>query len=136
MKNTIKILIPLLIISTNLMSQKFDVPDGFDYDSDYMSYFKTVKTKKEAVSECRDVFEFYDLNSLDLIVSHDSRIIIFKSIDSKKKNHMIVLYAIHFDGMYDLSLNEIKNEDKVLFSFEDYDGKEYLLKYFKQEDLK
>ena len=136
MKNKFTLLMLLLTISTNLMSQKFDVPNGFDYDSEYMSYFKTVKTKKEAVTECLDVFEFYGLNSLDLIVSHESRIIIFKSIDSKKKNHMIVLYAIHFDGMYDISLNEIKNEDKVLFSFEDYDGKKYLLKYFKQEELK
>ena len=132
MKNTITILMLLLTISTNLMSQKFDVPNGFDYDSDYKGYFKTVKTKKEAVSDCLDVFEFYGLNSLDLIVSHESRIIVFKSIDSKKKNHMIVLYAIHFDGMYDISLNEIKNQDKVMFSFEDYDGQTYLLKYFKQ----
>ena len=130
MKNVI--LIMVLMFSTNLMSQKFNVPDGFDYDSEYKGYFKTVKTKKEAVSECLDVFEFYGLNSLDLIVSHESRIIVFKSIDSKKKNHMIVLYAIHFDGMYDISLNEIKNQDKVMFSFEDYDGQTYLLKYFKQ----
>jgi hypothetical protein len=130
MKNVI--LIVLIMFSTNLMSQKFDVPDGFDYNSEYKSYFKAVKTKKEAVSECLDVFEFYGLNGLDLIVSNESRIIVFKSIDSKKKNHMIVLYAIHFDGMYDISLNEIKNKDKVMFSFEDYDGKRYLLKYFKQ----
>tara|TARA_R100000541_G_scaffold58887_1_gene70963 strand:- start:597 stop:989 length:393 start_codon:yes stop_codon:yes gene_type:complete len=130
MKNVI--LIVLIMFSTNLMSQKFDVPDGFDYNSEYKSYFKAVKTKKEAVSECLDVFEFYGLNSLDLIVSNESRIIVFKSIDSKKKNHMIVLYAIHFDGMYDISLNEIKNQDRVMFSFEDYDGKRYLLKYFKQ----
>lgn len=122
----------VLIFSTNVMSQKFDVPDGFDYNSEYNGYFKTVKTKNEAVSECLDVFEFYGLNSLDLIVSNESRIIVFKSIDSKKKNHMIILYAIHFDDMYDISLNEIKNKDRVMFSFEDYDGQTYLLKYFKQ----
>ena len=42
MKNTIKILIPLLIINTNLMSQKLDVPDGFKYTKvgDYLKVSK------------------------------------------------------------------------------------------------
>ena len=128
MKNTIKILIPLLIISTNLMSQKFDVPDVFEYTK-IDDYLRVSKSKKDAIAVCMNVYNFYNLNTLDLQVDNESVVPVFTSFDSKKKNHVIVLFVMTYNNMYDVVLREIKDKDFYFFTHKDYDKYTYDLWY-------
>lgn len=128
MKNTIKILIPLLIISTNLMSQKLDVPDGFKYTK-VGDYLKVSKSKEEAIAVCMNVYNFYNLNTLDLQVNNESVVPVFTSFDSKKKNHVVVLFVMNYNNMYDVVLREIKDKDFYFFTYKDYDKYTYDLWY-------
>lgn len=130
MKNTIKILIPLLIISTNLMSQKFDVPDVFEYTK-IDDYLRVSKSKKDAIAVCMNVYNFYNLNTLDLQVDNESVVPVFTSFDSKKKNHVIVLFVMTYNNMYYVVLREIKDKDFYFFTYKDYDGYSYDLMYRK-----
>mgnify|MGYP003639073809 FL=1 len=125
------ILIVLIMFSTNLMSQKFDVPDGFMY-TEVGDYIKQSKNKDKAIEVCIDVYNFYKLNTLDLYVDNESVVPVFTSFDSKKKNYVIVLFVIEYNRMYDVVLREIKDKDFYFFTYTDHDGYEYNLTYRKQ----
>tara|TARA_R100001510_G_scaffold43854_1_gene40339 strand:- start:257 stop:646 length:390 start_codon:yes stop_codon:yes gene_type:complete len=126
MKNLI--LIMVLIFSTNLIAQPFNVPKGFTYMGD-AEYLCRAHDKSEAIEICLHVYDFYEVNMNEFSVDKDSKVLMFRYFESDRKNHVYILYAIEYKDEYDVVLREIKDKDTYLFSYDDYDGYTYDLIY-------
>ena len=125
------ILIVLIMFSTNLISQKFDVPDGFKW-TDKNEYLLMTGSKSEAISVCLNVYDFYSVIKSDLIINEKSKVPVFTHFRSDKKNHVYVLYAIEYRDGYDVVIRDIRDRDTYFFTIDDHDGHEYNLTYRKQ----
>lgn len=128
MKNLI--LIMVLMFSTNLIAQPFNVPKGFTYMGD-AEYLCRTYDKPEAIDICMKVYDFYDVNMDNFNVDENSKVLMFRAFESDRRNHMYVLFSIEYMDGYDVVLREIKDKDTYFFSYDDYDGYTYDLIYRK-----
>lgn len=128
MKNLI--LMMVLMFSTNLIAQPFNVPKGFTYMGD-AEYLCRADDKAEAIDICLKVYDFYDVNMDKFNVDKDSKVLMFRYFKSDRRNHMYILFAIEYKDDYDVVLREIKDKDTYFFSYDDYDGYTYDLIYRK-----
>lgn len=128
MKNLI--LMMVLIFSTNLIAQPFNVPKGFTYMGD-AEYLCRADDKAEAIDICLKVYDFYDVNMDKFNVDKDSKVLMFRYFKSDRRNHIYILFAIEYKDDYDVVLREIKDKDTYFFSYDDYDGYTYDLMYRK-----
>lgn len=132
MKNVIKILSICFIIclSNKAFSQPFNVPKGFTYMGD-AEYLCRADKKTEAIDICLKVYDFYDVKMDDFDVEENSKVLMFITFKSDRRNRMYVLFALEYKNDYDVVLREIKDKDTYFFSYDDYDGYTYDLIYRK-----
>lgn len=132
MKNVIKILSICFIIclSNKAFSQPFNVPKGFTYMGD-AEYLCRADNKTEAIDICLKVYDFYDVKMDDFDVEENSKVLMFITFKSDRRNRMYVLFAAEYKDDYDVVLREIKDKDTYFFSYDDYDGYTYDLIYRK-----
>lgn len=121
----------VLIFSTNSIAQTFNVPKGFKCMGD-SEYLCIADDKDEAIDICSKVYDFYDVNMDQFDVNKNSKVLIFKYLNSDRRNHVYILFAIEHKDDYDVVLREIKDKDTYFFSYDDYDGYTYDLIYRKQ----
>ncbi len=132
MKNVIKILSICFIIflSNKAFSQPFNVPKGFTYMGD-AEYLCRADNKTEAIDICLKVYDFYDVKMDDFDVEENSKVLMFITFKSDRRNRMYALFAVEYKDDYDVVLREIKDKDTYFFSYDDYDGYTYDLIYRK-----
>lgn len=132
MKNVIKILsiCSIICLSNKAFSQPFNVPKGFTYMGD-AEYLCRADNKTEAIDICLKVYDFYDVKMDDFDVEENSKVLMFITFKSDRRNRMYALFAVEYKDDYDVVLREIKDKDTYFFSYDDYDGYTYDLIYRK-----